>query len=125
MNAVRIIVLIGALALTGCDVLSPQTADREAVARSGVSPVVYGRMVHNEPLTVDDVIALKHAGVSDHVITRYIDDHTLTYHLSRADDQRLRQGGVSAAVITYMHETPHYDWPYPKAGPYLSPFGRM
>jgi hypothetical protein len=125
MKARKFIVLIGALILTGCDVVSPQHADQEAVGRSGVSPVVYDKMVHGAPLTVDDVIALTHAGVSDAIITRYVHDHTLIYHLSKSDSERLRRGGVSPTVITYMNETPHYDWRYPKAGPYLTPFGRM
>jgi hypothetical protein len=123
VNSGRLFCLSGVIVLSGCAVVSHERADEDAVAKSGVSPAIYQKIVHGATLSVEDIIGLKRAGVSDGIITRYIDDHTLVYRLSPADDARLRSAGISSEVITYMHETPHHNWPYPQAGPYLTPFG--
>jgi hypothetical protein len=123
MNS-RTFFLLVAMALSGCDYAAMQREDQQAVAQSGVSRAVYEKMVHGAPLTVDDVIALSQAHVHDYVMKRYMDDQGTIYHLTKGDADRLHQGGVSYDLIQYMDGTVTHHWPYPKAGPYLTPFGR-
>jgi hypothetical protein len=109
--------------LAGCGLSDQQKADYASVQRSGVSPAIYDKMVHDDPLSVNDVIALSQARVSDGVIVRYIRDHGTVYYLSPPDMDHLRQAGVSPSVIDYMARTA-YGAPYPYGpgpGPYFYP----
>lgn len=124
MKALRLLTLLAALGTAGCDMAAQQRVDQQTVAQSGVSSAVYEKMVRGAPLSLDDVIALTRAGVRDSVIKRYIDYHDTIYHLTRADADRLRHGGVSFDLITFMEGTVTGHWPYPKAGHFLTPFGR-
>jgi hypothetical protein len=105
-----------AVALVGCGLSDEQKADYAQVQRSGVSPAIYDKMVHDDPLSVGDIIALSRARVSDGVIVRYIRDHDTVYYLNAQDYSRLHDGGVSNSVIDFMAHTAPYG-PY-GAGPF-------
>lgn len=85
-------------------------ADQKADLAS-VPPALHAKMVRNDPLSVNDIIALKQAKVSDGVITRYLRVHTTTYVLSREQMDDLRRAGVTPNVIDYMMQT-SYPGPY-------------
>ena len=67
-------VLAAACLLAGCGLSDQQKADYAAVQRAGVSPAIYDKMMHGDPLSIGDIVSLSHAGVSDGIITRYIRD---------------------------------------------------
>jgi uncharacterized protein YcfJ len=77
--------------------------DRRVMERS--SPRTIDRMDRGEPLTINDVIKLSQAGVSDDSIIVYLRDQNSAYNLSQAQIRRLRDSGVSQRVINYMAET--------------------
>ena len=118
----RLLVLLAATcALAGCGLSDQQKADYASVQRAGVSPAIYDKMVHDDPLSINDVISLSRARVSDAVIVRYIRDHGTVYSLSNYDLDNLRNAGVSPSVIDYMAQT-GYPGPYgPGPGPYFYP----
>ncbi len=116
----RILLLVAAVSLlAGCGLSDQQKADYASVQRSGVSPAIYDKMVHGDPLSVGDVIALSQARVSDGVIVRYIRDQGTVYALNGQDFDRLHQAGVSPSVVDYMART-GYPGPY-GPGPYVYP----
>jgi uncharacterized protein YcfJ len=77
--------------------------DRKTVEKS--SPRTIDRMDRGEPLTINDVIKLSQAKVSDKTILQYIRDTNSTYNLSQSQIRRLQEAGVSNTVINYMIET--------------------
>ena len=101
-----------------------QRADQAAVESSGVSPAIYDKMVHDDPLSVNDIAALSRARVNDGITIRYIRDHGTRYFLSQGEIQYLQRNGVSPSVIDYMVQTgqggPYGPGPY-GPGPY--PYG--
>ena len=103
-------------ALTGCGLSDQQKADYASVERSGVSPAIYDKMEHGDPLSINDIIALSRAHVSDSVIVRYIRDQGTVYSLSPQDMDGLTHAGVSPSVVDFMARTG-----YPGPGPY--PYG--
>ena len=76
------------------------TQDRKVMERS--SPRTVDRMDRSEPLTINDVIKLSQAGVSDDTILGYMKDTASTYSLSQAQMRRLQDAGVSQRVINFM-----------------------
>jgi len=113
----RILFLVAAAALlAGCGLSDQQIADYASVQRSGVSPAIYDKMVHGDPLSINDVISLSQARVSDAVIVRYIRDQGTVYALNGEDFDHLQKSGVSPSVIDFMARTG-----YPGPGPY--PYG--
>jgi hypothetical protein len=120
----RILLLFAAVSLlAGCGLSDQQKADYASVERSGVSSAIYDKMVHDDPLSVNDIIALSQAHVSDGVIVRYIRDHGTVYYLSPPDIDHLHQAGVSPSLIDYMAQS-GYPGPYPYGpgpGPYFYP----
>jgi hypothetical protein len=106
------------LALAACDPSPQQKADYDAVERSGVSPAIYDKMIHGDPLSVSDIAALGHARVNDGVIIRYIRDRETIYYLSPQDIDYLQKAGVAQSVIDYMAQTAP---PIPPGGPYPVP----
>jgi len=120
----RILLLVAATcALIGCAPTAEQMADYATVQRAGVSSAIYDKMVHGDPLSINDIISLSQARVSDAVIVRYIRDHGTVYLLSGQDTDRLHQAGVSPSVIDFMAQT-GYPGPYPYGpgpGPYFYP----
>ncbi len=116
--------LLGAsLFLAACAPTQQQQADYSAVERSGVSPAVYDKMVHDDPLGLSDVVALSRARVNDGIIVRYIRDHQTVYPLSPDDVNYLASNGVSPSVIDFMRQTAGPGpYPYgPPGGPVIIP----
>jgi hypothetical protein len=119
----RLLFLLAATALlSACGLSDQQKADYAAVYRSGVSPAIYDKMMHGDPLSIGDICSLSHAGVSDAIIIRYIRDQGTVYSLASGDFDRLHKAGVSSSVVDYMANT-GYQGPYPY-GPYgPNPYG--
>jgi hypothetical protein len=118
----RLLFLLAATALlSACGLSDQQKADYAAVQRSGVSPAIYDKMVHGDPLSIGDICSLSRAGVSDGVITRYIRDQGTVYALNSSDFDRLKSAGVSHSVIDFMAQTGYPGYPY-GPGPY-GPYG--
>jgi hypothetical protein len=112
------------LFLAACGPDAQQRADLDAVERSGTSPAIYDKMVHEDPLSLSDIVSLTHARVNDGVILRYIRDQGTVYYLHREDFRYLHDNGVSQSVVDYMASTSPNYWgpgPYPFYGPYGGP----
>lgn len=77
--------------------------DRRVMERS--SPLTVDRMDRSEPLTISDVIKLSQSGVTDDTIIRYLGETKSQYNLTQAQIRRLKDGGVSSRVISYMIDT--------------------
>jgi len=109
--------------LTACGLSDQQKADYTSVQRSGVSSAIYDKMVHGDPLSINDVITLSQAHVSDAVIVRYIRDQGTIYALNGQDFDALHQAGVSPSVVDFMARTGNPGpYPYgPGPGPYFYP----
>ncbi len=74
--------------------------DRKIMQHS--SPRTLDRMDHNESLTINDIIKLSQAGVSDDTIITYISEKQTIYNLTQAQVRRLRDAGVSSRIINFM-----------------------
>src|ERR1700733_5804892 len=114
------------LFLAACGPPDQQLADQHAVERSGVSPAIYDKMVHDDALSLSDIVSLSEARVNDGVIIRYIRDHGTVYFLHPPDFDYLRHNGVSQSVIDFMASTASYGpGPYGPGpygpGPYYGP----
>jgi hypothetical protein len=105
------------LFLAACGPTAQQQADYAAVGRSGVSPAIYDKMVHDDALSLSDIVSLSEARVNDGVIIRYIRDHGTIYYLGPRDFDYLRQNGVSQSVIDFMASTAPAPGPYGPYGP--------
>ncbi len=122
MNARLLILFAATCLLAGCGLSDQQKADYASVQRAGVSPAIYDKMVHDDPLSVNDIMALSQARVSDGVIIRYIRDHGTLYALNGEDYDHLHQAGVSPSVVDYMQRSGYPGGPYgPGPGPYFYP----
>ena len=62
-------------------------------------------MLHEDDLSISDVVALSRAHVNDGIIIRYIREQDTTYILGRKDVQYMQNNGVSQSVIDYMVQT--------------------
>ena len=109
------------LLLAACAPSAQQTADYDAVERSGVSPAIYDKMVHGDSLSVSDIIELSHARVNDGIVIRYIRDHGTVYVLSHDDTDYLAKNGVSPSVIDFMVQTNPNPYGPPPPGPVIYP----
>lgn len=74
--------------------------DRRVMQQS--SPRTVDRMDRDEPLTINDVIKLSQASISDDAIMIYIGQKKTIYNLTQAQVRRLQDAGVSQRVINYM-----------------------
>jgi uncharacterized protein YcfJ len=74
--------------------------DRKVMEKT--SPRTVDRIDRGEPLTINDVIKLSQAGVSDDAIMKYMREAGSTYNLSQAQIRRLQDMGVSQRVINDM-----------------------
>ena len=101
----RLALLAGSLLLAGCGLSQQEKADLATVQSSGVNPVTYDKMLHNEGLGIGDICALERAGVHEDVILRYIRERGTAYVLSKHDISRLRIAGVSESLIDYMNHS--------------------
>jgi hypothetical protein len=118
MKLSRLLVLLVPLFFTACGLSDQQKADYARVQASGVSSAVYDKMVHGDDLSLYDIKALTHAGVSDGIILRYLRDQHTTYLLNSDDVAGLRKAGVSQSIVDYMLQTPQMYGPdvYPAIG---------
>jgi hypothetical protein len=115
-----LVVALVPLFLAACGPDAQQQADYHAVEDSGVSPAIYDKMVHGDPLSLSDIVSLAHARVNDGVVLRYIRDHDSVYYLRDDDFKYLHDNGVSQSVVDYMASTAPNNWgpgPYPYYGP--------
>ncbi|HEV3272098.1 MAG TPA: hypothetical protein VGZ93_07950 [Candidatus Methylacidiphilales bacterium] len=112
------LLLVVPILLTACAPSAQQEADYAVVRSSPVSPAIYDKMVHGDPLSVSDIAALGQAHVNDGIIIRYIRDHGTIYYLAPPDIDYLQKSGVSQSVIDYMVQTAP---PGPPGGPYPVP----
>ncbi|HEX4139055.1 MAG TPA: hypothetical protein VHY09_01825 [Candidatus Methylacidiphilales bacterium] len=117
------------LLLAACGLTDQQKADYAQVQRSGVNAAVYDKMVHGDDLSLWDIKALSHAGVSNDVVLRYLRNRKTVYYLTGEDIGGLKTAGVSSSIIDYMVQTPQmYATYYPAIGagfgyfPYYDPF---
>jgi hypothetical protein len=106
------------LLLAACAPSEQQQADYSVVRSARVSPAIYDKMMHDDPLSVSDIAALGQARVNDGVIIRYIRDHGTVYYLSPPDIEYLQKQGVSQSVIDFMAQTAPQG---PGGGPYPVP----
>jgi hypothetical protein len=109
------------LLLMACAPSEQQQADYTVVERSGVSPAIYDKMVHGDPLSISDIVALSQARVNDGIMIRYIRDQHTIYYLSPPDFDYLKKSGVSPSVIDYMAQTAPPGPPPGGPGPYPVP----
>ena len=118
MKLLRLLALLVPLLFTACGLSPQQKADYARVQESGVSSAVYDKMVHGDALSLYDIKALTHAGVSDGIILRYLRDHGSVYYLNSEDVASLRKAGVSQSIVDYMLQTPQSYGPdvYPAIG---------
>jgi len=105
MKLSRLLILLLPLLLTACGLSDQQKAD-------------YAR-VHGDALSLYDIKALSHAGVSDGIILRYLRDQHTVYNLNSEDVAGLRKAGVSQSIVDYMLQTPQTNGP----GIYPYPYG--
>ena len=120
MNPSRLLILVLPLFLAACALSPQQKADYARVEDRGVSPAIYDKMVHGDPLSIHDIIALSHADVNSGIILRYLRDHDITYFISAADVKHMERAGVDQSVIDYILLNARGCWwspgPYPFFG---------
>ncbi len=97
--------IIGVLFLAGCSSSSVKS-DNAVIRNSVISPIVYDKMVHNEDLSLNDLVALESAGVRETVILHYVRRHHTIYYLCAQDVNRLRSAGMSSELVDYLAATP-------------------
>jgi hypothetical protein len=94
-----------AFALAGCTTLNHR--DRDLLESHGISSgPVYDKMMHHEPLALDDIVELSRKGVPGPFIVHYLRPTYYVYQLNAGDVLRLRQAGVPEGVIRYLLATP-------------------
>ena len=77
--------------------------DRKVIEQS--SPRTIDRIDRKDPLTINDVIKLSQAGISDDTIIQYIHEKRTPYTLTQTQIRRLLDAGVSGRVIQSMTDT--------------------
>ena len=77
--------------------------DKKVIEQS--SPRTVDRIEREDPLTINDVIKLSQAGVSDDTIIQYIRERKTPYTLTQPQVRRLQDAGVSQRVIGFMTDT--------------------
>ncbi|MBS0621012.1 MAG: hypothetical protein JSS61_06100 [Verrucomicrobia bacterium] len=102
-------VLIGTAvgAATGAVIgASLDSADRDRVSES--SPQTLNKIDNKEQLSLDDIIRMHNAGITDDKIIGTIDSTGSVYHLTTSDIQELKDAGVSQHVIDHMLQTAYH-----------------
>jgi hypothetical protein len=129
MRFLRLGIVLLPLFLAACGLSAQQKADYAVVQQSGISSAIYDKMVHGDDLSLYDVKALTHAGISDGITLRYLRDRRTVYFLTAEDVDGLHKAGVSSTIVDYMLQTPReFSNYYPGAGvgfgyfPYYDPF---
>jgi len=67
-----------------------------------MAPQTYTRIDQGQPLQLEDIKAMTHAGISDEIIISQIRNTHTAYRLTTSDIIDLHNAGVSPAVIDYM-----------------------
>jgi hypothetical protein len=111
-----LVVLLLPLLLVACGLTDQEKADYARVQSSGVNSAVYDKMMHGDELSLFDLKALAHAGVSDAITLRYLRNQHTAYFLSADDVSGLRKAGVSQSIVDYMLQTPRIYGPGPDIG---------
>lgn len=70
------------------------------------SPQTLQRIEQSDPLTVEDVVSLVKAGISEDLVISQIRNSRTVYHLKAADIIELKNAGVSENIIDFMINTP-------------------
>lgn len=93
---------LGALggAAVGNAIDESEARNRAAIAQQ------LGRQVATGAVTIDDVIAMASAGVSDELIVNHVRANGMVAPLQASDLILLQQQGVSTRVVSAMQETP-------------------
>jgi len=94
----------GVGALSGA-VVGQSLDDIEAKNRALIEAKLQ-RPIGNNPVSIDDVVAMSKAGVADEVIAQHVRIHGVARQLQASDLIILQQQGVSHAVIRAMQEPP-------------------
>ena len=98
-----LLVLLAMSFLTGCATLNQR--DRNMLGQHQVSPDLYDRMLHKEPLALSDIIELTRKQLPPRFLIDYLDSTRAVYHLTRSDVLRLKKAGVNQDVIDYLLDT--------------------
>jgi len=105
MKTIRLLITMAALGfLAGCATLNQN--DQALLQQHHVSPALYSRMVHDDPLALSDIIELTQRQVPPDFIINYLSSTGVAYRLSARDVSNLRNAGVSKRVIDYLLSTP-------------------
>jgi len=95
----------GAVGLAGGALIGSSLDEQDRMIMDKTSPRTVERMDRGEPLTINDIIKLSQAGISDETIIQYMQKTKTTYNLSQAQINRLQEAGVSQRIINYMIDT--------------------
>lgn len=129
MKRLQIAALFCALALCSCATLHER--DRGLLQQHGVGGALYDRMIHEEPISVADIVELSHRGLPVPFILHYLQSTYYVYNLTSDDVVHLKRAGVAREVIDYLLSTPGryapnawypFDSPY-YYSPYAYPYG--
>jgi len=99
-----IISLFAFVFLAGCAAIDRN--ERNVLTQHNVSPVVYDRMLHGEPLALSDIIELSQRQVPSSLVIRYLRSTRAVYDLDKQALARLNQAKVDRDVIEYLLQTP-------------------
>ena len=101
--------LIGsAVGAIGIGLIGAYLDDQDRRVMEKASPRTVDRMDRGDPLTLNDIIKLTQADVSNDTIILYMQNTGSTYNLSQSQIRRLQDVGVSQGVIDYMIKTGEY-----------------
>lgn len=95
----------GAVGIVGGAIVGHLLDEEDNRKVSQESPATAQRVNNGEQLTVNDIIALHKAGLSDHKICQLIDKTHSKYKLSASSIHRLERAGVSSKIIDHMNRT--------------------
>ena len=77
--------------------------DRKVLSQ--ISPRTIERMDMGQELSINDIIKLAEAGISDETNIRYLKQTKAVYKINQTQINRMQQSGVSQRVIKYLIET--------------------
>lgn len=95
----------GAIGVIGGGLIGAALDEQDAENVRRENPRTYDRIDNGEQLSVNDIISLHRADISDEKIIDLIDKTGSYYHLTTYQIDRLRRAGVSERVINYMMGT--------------------
>ncbi len=95
----------GAIGVIGGGLIGAALDEQDAENLQRESPRTYHRVDNGEELSVNDIISLHRAHVSDAKIIELIDKTGSSYRLNTYQIDRLKKAGVSDTVINYMMNT--------------------